>query len=498
MQAEFSAVVLFSLAGNLSLILTAFLTGIVLTRKYSRLKTCLGWLFFIILHFGICLFGYSLNVTDDTLNLISLMLIASLASALLYQDVFSARVFVSVMAALISNVMTFFFCGTTLSFVDNAPNPYNTHTLLIFNGIKIFWFVCIFFVYRRFVRGTLRDVISVLGSQIKRYVPIPVYTFLAFFVINRITNALGLMPAIPETRILFLLFYLVVCSIFVVLYWEIFSTALWSSRALKTAAELNIASNIQRDMLPNIFPAFPERTEFDIYATMTPAKEVGGDFYDFFMVDPTHLGVVIADVSGKGVPAALFMVIAKTIIRNQAQTNAAPAEVFTKANEQLCENNGEGLFVTAFMGFLDLDTGRFVYVNAGHNPPLLRRKGGSYEWLKMPPGFVLAGMDGMRYRQNELTLSPGDTLFLYTDGVTEATNASLELYGESRLEDALNAPEGKDLAVDELLPYIKTSVERFVNGSEQADDITMLALEYRDHATRDTEGGPLEDTDRTR
>ena len=160
----------------------------------------------------------------------------------------------------------------------------------------------------------------------------------------------------------------------------------------RIGAELNVATQIQADMLPRIFPAFPERQEFDIYATMNPAKEVGGDFYDFFLVDDDHLAVVIADVSGKGVPAALFMVIAKTLIKNHAQNKEAPGEVFTNTNEQLCEGNDAGLFVTAWMGVLQISTGHFVYVNAGHNPPLLRRAGGSFEWLKSRPGFVLAGM----------------------------------------------------------------------------------------------------------
>ena len=180
-------------------------------------------------------------------------------------------------------------------------------------------------------------------------------------------------------------------------------------------AAMNVATQIQRDMLPNIFPAFPERKEFSIYATMNPAKEVGGDFYNFFMVDDSHLGVVMADVSGKGVPAALFMVIAKTIIKNQALAGDPPDQVFTHANDQLCENNGEGLFVTAFMGLLNLNTGDFTYVNAGHNPPLLRRSGGNYEYLKLDPGFVLADLDGMVHDSTTLKLGDGDTLFLYTD-----------------------------------------------------------------------------------
>ena len=247
----------------------------------------------------------------------------------------------------------------------------------------------------------------------------------------------------------------------------------------RIGAELNVATQIQHDMLPCIFPAFPERHEFDIYATMDPAKEVGGDFYDFFMVDDTHLAVVMADVSGKGVPAALFMVIAKTIIKNQALTGEPLAQVFDRANDQLCENNGEGLFVTAFMGLLDINSGDFTFVNAGHNAPLLRRRGGEYEYLKMDPGFVLAGLEGMRYESDRLRLEPGDTLFLYTDGVTEALDPNEELFGEDRLKAALNRDEAKELKMNELLPYIRAALRKFADDAEQADDITMLGITYR-------------------
>ena len=244
----------------------------------------------------------------------------------------------------------------------------------------------------------------------------------------------------------------------------------------RIGAELNVATQIQADMLPRIFPAFPERQEFEVYATMNPAKEVGGDFYDFFLVDDDHLAVVIADVSGKGVPAALFMVIAKTLIKNHAQNRETPGEVFTQTNAQLCEGNDAGLFVTAWMGVLEISTGKFVYVNAGHNPPLLKRAGGQYEWLKSRPGFVLAGMEGIRYRENTLELMPGDTLYLYTDGVTEATSSAQELYGEERLQAALN--EASELPVSQLLPRIKNCIDTFVGYAEQFDDITMLGLQY--------------------
>ena len=244
----------------------------------------------------------------------------------------------------------------------------------------------------------------------------------------------------------------------------------------RIGAELNVATQIQADMLPRIFPAFPERREFDIYATMNPAKEVGGDFYDFFLVDDDHLAVVVADVSGKGVPAALFMVIAKTLIKNHAQNRESPGDVFSHTNEQLCEGNDAGLFVTAWMGMLEISTGKFTYVNAGHNPPLLRH-GGGFTWLKSRPGFVLAGMEGMRYQENEMALRPGDTLFLYTDGVTEATDGKQELFGEERLQNALN--QEPDLSVYDLLPKIKGCIDRFVGEAEQFDDITMLGLKYR-------------------
>ena len=242
----------------------------------------------------------------------------------------------------------------------------------------------------------------------------------------------------------------------------------------RIGAELDVATHIQASMLPGIFPAFPNRPEFHIYATMEPAKEVGGDFYDFFLVDEGHLAVVIADVSGKGVPAALFMVIAKTLIKDHTQAGTTPAEVFSEVNAQLCESNEEGLFVTAWRGVLEIATGHMVFVNAGHNPPLVRQAGGRFEYMKLRPGFVLAGMEGIRYRSGEMDLAPGSTLYLYTDGVTEAANGENELYGEERLLSVLGAHE--DAAPEELLPAVKADIDAFAGDAPQFDDITMLAL----------------------
>ncbi len=244
----------------------------------------------------------------------------------------------------------------------------------------------------------------------------------------------------------------------------------------RIGAELSVATHIQASMLPCIFPAFPNRREFDIYATMTPAKEVGGDFYDFFLVDDDHLAVVIADVSGKGVPAALFMVIAKTLIKDHTQSGKPPEEVFTEVNRQLCEANDENLFVTAWMGVLEISTGKLVYVNAGHNPPVIGRKNGETEFLRSRPSFVLAGLDFTKYRAGSLELMPGDLLYLYTDGVTEAMNTAQELYGEERLKRTLDA--NVSAAPEEIFKAVKKDLDDFVADAPQFDDITMLAMRY--------------------
>ncbi len=244
----------------------------------------------------------------------------------------------------------------------------------------------------------------------------------------------------------------------------------------RIGAELDVATQIQASMLPCIFPAFPEREDFDIYASMQPAKEVGGDFYDFFLIDDDTLAVVMADVSGKGVPAALFMVIAKTLIQNTALSGKRPEVVFGIVNKMLCKNNDVGMFVTAFLGYLDIPSGKFAFVNAGHNPPLLKT-GGEYGWLKSKVGFVLAGMDDTFYTQNEITLNKGDELFLYTDGVTEAVNNDDALFGDPRLLETVNG--NPDLPLKAFTESIKAEIDRFADGAEQADDITMLALRYK-------------------
>ena len=244
----------------------------------------------------------------------------------------------------------------------------------------------------------------------------------------------------------------------------------------RIGAELNVATQIQADMLPSIFPAFPEREEFDIYATMQPAKEVGGDFYDFFLIDDDHLAVVIADVSGKGVPAALFMVIAKTLLKNRAQMGDSPAKVLEVVNNQLCENNKAEMFVTVWFGVMQISTGKIVAANAGHEKPIIRKADGEFEIFKDKHGFVMGGMEGMKYKEYEFEIEKGGCLFVYTDGVPEATSSNSELFGMERLVQVLN--EEKDAPLPDILKSVKGSIDKFVKDAPQFDDITMLAL-YR-------------------
>ena len=241
-------------------------------------------------------------------------------------------------------------------------------------------------------------------------------------------------------------------------------------------AELAFAKAIQHSALPSIFPPYPNRKEFEIWACMDTAKEVGGDFYDFYFVDEDTLAFLIADVSGKGIPAAMFMMTAKTLLKSYAESGMGVAEVLTQANNKLCEGNEAGMFVTVWMGYLNTKTGEVTYANAGHNPPFIRHGDGSVEMVKSRPGLVLAGMEDIRYRTNTVQLKPGDLLYLYTDGVTEATDVANNLYGEARLEAVLQQKNVGD--VETTCRQVKENVDSFVGDAPQFDDITMLALKY--------------------
>lgn len=249
----------------------------------------------------------------------------------------------------------------------------------------------------------------------------------------------------------------------------------------RIVTELGLASRIQESMLPNIFPPYPHRMEFDIYASMDPAKEVGGDFYDFFLVDDDHLGLVIADVSGKGIPASLFMMASKIILAQNAKAGKSPARILEDANRDICSNNAVELFVTVWVGILELSTGRLTAANAGHEYPILKGRDGAFEVLMDRHSFVVGGMEDIQYSEYELQLEPGSVLFLYTDGLPEAINSDQEAFGQNRTLAVLNG--NRDAAPEQLLRRVREAVDAFVEDEEQFDDLTMLCLRYNGTGT---------------
>ena len=250
-----------------------------------------------------------------------------------------------------------------------------------------------------------------------------------------------------------------------------------SAEKERISVELDLASRIQADMLPNIFPPFPDRNEFDLYASMDPAKEVGGDFYDFYLIDDDHLAVVIADVSGKGVPAALFMMAVKIVIYNMIMNEKDPAKALEATNAAICSNNREEMFMTCWLGILDIPTGKLTCANAGHEYPAIKSANGSFELLKDKHGFVIGGMEGIKYTNYEIMLEPGAKVFVYTDGVPEATDNDNQLFGTDRMLEALRYSEDK--SIEDVLNTVSEHVSDFIGDALQFDDLTMLCLEYK-------------------
>ena len=247
----------------------------------------------------------------------------------------------------------------------------------------------------------------------------------------------------------------------------------------RIVTELNLARTIQANSIPNVFPAFPDRKDVDIYASMTPALQVGGDFYNFFLVDDDHLAMVIGDVSGKGIPAALFMMVTNILISDRTMMGGTPGEILTFVNQSICEHNQAEMFVTVWLGILELSTGKLTASSAGHEYPALMRAGGGFELFKDKHGFVVGGMEGIRYGEYEIMMQPGDKLFVYTDGVPEAMDADHQLFGTDRMIEALNTDPAA--SPEQILGNVRAAVDHFVKDAEQFDDLTMLCVELKEN-----------------
>lgn len=399
-----------------------------------------------------------------------------------YDVQLSTRAFLAAFTGLLNVMLSGYLATIPKSFflVENKELEIMEEPPFLINiailGLVLFLF---YFIYNKKLRKRMELFLYSLDNPVVNFIKVSVFSIIIF---NTVTSALYTL-SIDYTSIVItdkIIWHLVMGGFvlaYAMLYWFIVQSITLTSQSAKNRAELDVANKIQASVLPSTFPAFPGRNEFDIYASMSPAKEVGGDFYDFFIIDDNKLAVVIADVSDKGIPAALYMMSVRTMIKNECMREDNPSHVFMSVNEQLCKNNEEGMFVTAFLAIVNFKEYTMVFSNAGHTPPFFNASGHKAERLQTKQNLVLGAMNNITYENQFMDLKPGTKLFFYTDGVTEAANSSQELFGEKRLEEVLN--NLSDASAAERIYHIHDILTDFSKGTEQADDITMLSLEIK-------------------
>lgn len=346
---------------------------------------------------------------------------------------------------------------------------------LYHSSIMILCLTAILLLYMKWLKPRLVSMMTNSNLPLEKFIITPVVSIVSYSVLIKLLAGAGINLYDPKMTYLGITIYLAILIIFVILYKDLFLSMKISGDLAKTKAEIGVAETIQRNILPNIFPAYPERKEFDIYATMIPCLGVGGDFYDFFLIDEDHLAVVMADVSGKGIPAALFMMSARTLINTYTNSGLEPKDILFKVNNCLCQGNDTGMFVTVFLGILTISTGEFRYSNAGHNQPILSIKGEEFHFMQADVNLVMGAMEDIPYTQECIFLEKDSFLLLYTDGVTEALNEKEELYSEERLQTLLNQQKKEEKA-QEIIEAVYRDICVFASTQSQADDITMLAL----------------------
>lgn len=401
----------------------------------------------------------------------------------LYAQDQSVKTFFAVLTGLVAIIINEFvyrlFLLPFLQTVANSETKVMPNQLLAL-GIQLACLVVLYFGYKRYLCSRMKAVLDTPDGRMTRFVKVPVISNIIFVVMIAELQTFGIKMDAVKWIDLFIYIIVVCCLAFVyiMMYWSIFTGIHLSTEKMRSQAELDVASHIQSSVLPTVFPPYPDHQEFSIYANMVTAKEVGGDFYDFFFTDERHLVIIIADVSGKGVPASLFMMTARTLIKSIAMSGASVEDVFYKANDSLCENNEAEMFVTAWMGKLDIYSGHLTFVNAGHNPPLWFHQNAPFTFMDTYRRSLMLGVrEHVVYHKNEIDLYEEDTLYLYTDGVSEANNHEGQLYGEERLKRCLN--ECKKQTPESYLAAVHEDVNVFVNGATQFDDITMLAVQIK-------------------
>lgn len=428
--------------------------------------------------------GIIYSVVENYISFLLPPIIVLICTLIAYENSKSVSIFISTFAGFWACVLHEYpFELMRLPFLGaDRGDGLRVRPALWLNIVLLFLCMAFFYwLFHRYFRDFFRKVIDMTNGDLRNFVLIPLICSIVLMSLLSILSGdnIDITSVNSNSMWIFILTVGVLILLFVLLYWSLFKGLTLSTQAMARRAELDVATQIQKSVLPCTFPAFPEKKEFDIYAVMKPAKEVGGDFYDFFLVDENHLAVVIADVSGKGIPAALFMMTARTMIKSLVLSGEAPDVVMTMANNRLCSNNEAGMFVTVWLGIYEIDTAKLSFVNAGHNPPLLLHND---TWVYLDHktykrGIVLGLQENIRYCMNELVLNEKSHLLLYTDGITEATSLEKELYGEERLMACVEA--NKNQTTQGLIKEVLKDVNDFVGEAVQFDDMTMLALQKK-------------------
>jgi sigma-B regulation protein RsbU (phosphoserine phosphatase) len=355
-----------------------------------------------------------------------------------------------------------YFNTLILSYVPEIDPSYQILIILSFTSVFI---LLVSLIYIRFVENTITNPLYDMINTADNY----------FKTKNKVESVHKLKKYITNDDSIGLL-----VNSFVTLYDKIRTNLnqlqITTSEKEKFETEFDVASHMQSNMLPKNFDELSKNESFEIYAYMKPAREVGGDFYDYFKIDEDNVYFVIGDVSGKGIPSTLFMVKTMYLIENHTKFNDNLSQVVEKVNNLAYERNDEDLFVTIWLGKLNLKTGKLSYVNAGHNQPLIKQDSNNFEYMKTHPNLVIGGMEGIEYNEHEINLNAGDMIFLYTDGITEANDNYNGFYGENRLKETIN--ENKNKKLNDIINEITEDIDKFCNNSEQYDDITMLIIKY--------------------
>lgn len=423
-----------------------------------------------------------LYVIYNTLYTLVPTLFCFMAGRWMYTQDRSIKTFTAVLIGLIGIIIKEFVYQCMLlpcyqvgedEFLKELPN---TWIAFVVEAVCLY---ILYLIYRSIICKRIKGILNTPDGRMDRFVKIPLYSNIIFAALIAILQTFGI--SIAAVRWADAMIFFMACScltiVYLMMYWSIFTGITLSTQRMKDQAELDVACTIQSSVLPNTFPPFPQHHEFSIYASMDTAKEVGGDFYDFYFVNERELIITIADVSGKGIPASLFMMTTRTLLKSLTMSGIPLEEAMYKANNSLCEHNDADMFVTVWIAKIDIYNGHMEFVNAGHNPPLLKKEHGDASYLdhrQYHRGLMLGARVNISYRRNERDLCVGDMLYLYTDGVSEANNTKGELYGEQRLQEYLNSYKGTD--PKELLNQVSDHVAEFVNGADQFDDITMLGL----------------------